>query len=102
MGSEMCIRDRLRGNSVQELLEVHLSAETFEVSDHVEDSRVFAFEAETLHGGFEFSRIDLAGGLGVEEVEGFSEFLDLVFSETWSFHFLFGWSFGSGLLSVGH
>jgi len=83
---------KLRGNTVEELFEVNLSTERFELCNHVENSWVFAFKAETLHGWFKLTRIDFACGLSVEEIEGLSQFFDLVFSESWSFYFLFDWS----------
>ena len=36
-------------DAVQELFEVDLATHGLKVSDHVENSRVFALEAETLH-----------------------------------------------------
>lgn len=72
------------GDSIEELFEVDFSSERFEIGDHVEDGRVFAFEAQALHCGFELSGVDLASGFGVEQVEGLSEFFDFVFSESGS------------------
>ena len=52
----------------------------------MEDGRVLALEAEALHGRLELAGIDLAGGLGVEQVEGLLELLDLVLGEAGTGH----------------
>ena len=41
-----------------------------------------------MHGGLEFAGVDFARGLGVEQVECFSQLLNLVFGEPWSFDLL--------------
>ena len=92
----------LGGDAVEELLEVHLSAQGLELSDHVEDGGVFAFEAQALHGGLELPRVDLSRGFSVEQVEGFSELLDFVLSESGPLDFLLGGGFCSWLGSVCH
>lgn len=57
-------------NAVEELLEVDFTAEWFQLCNHVEDGWVFAFESKTLHGGFEFTGVNLSRGFCIEEVEG--------------------------------
>lgn len=92
----------LGGDAVQELFEIYFAAEALEVSNHVEDGRVFGFEAEGLHGRLEFPGIDFAGGLSIEEVEGLSEFLNFVLGESGSLDFLLSSSLHSGFRSIGH
>jgi hypothetical protein len=40
-----------------------------------------------LHGRLELSGVDFASGFSVEQIEGFSELFDFVFSEAWSLDF---------------
>jgi len=89
-------------DAIQKFLKINLSSQRLKVSNHVENGGVFRLKAETLHGWFEFSGINFSGGFSVKEVEGLSEFFDLIFSEPWSLDFLFGWSFDSWLCSSGH
>ena len=77
-------------NSVQELLEVDFSTLSLQVRNHVKNGWVLWLESQWLHGRFKLTRVNLASGLSIEEVEGFSELLDFIFSETWSFDFLLG------------
>ncbi len=74
-------------DTVEELLEIDLSSFCFEVSNHVENGGVFGLEAERLHGRLELSGVDFASGFSVEQIEGFSELFDFVFSEAWSLDF---------------
>lgn len=83
-----------RSDAIKEFFKVDLTAEGFQVGDHVEDGGVLALEAQTLHGGFEFTGIYLSSGFGVEEIEGLSKFLDFVFSEPGALDFLLGRAFG--------
>ena len=89
-------------DAVEELLEVDLAAEGLEVGDHVEDGGVLALEAEALHGGLEFPGVDLASGLGVEEVEGLLELLDLILSQAGPLNLLLSSRLHSGLCSGRH
>jgi hypothetical protein len=93
---------QLGGDSVQEFLKIYFSAQRLKISDHVEDGRIFTLEAETLHSGLKFSRVDFSSGFSIEEVEGFSEFFDFVFGESRTLNFLFGRCFDSRLWSRGH
>jgi hypothetical protein len=86
-------------DTVEEFLEVDLSALSFEISDHVEDSGIFGLKAETLHGGLELSGVYFSSSLSIEEIECFSELLDFVFSKSWPFDFLFLAWFGCSWLS---
>ena len=90
------------GDAVQELFKVHLPAESLEVGDHVEDGWVLALKTQALHGAFQLSGVDLARRLGVEEVEGLAELLDLVLGESWTLDFLLGWALHSWLCSGCH
>ncbi len=74
---------------VEELLEIYLAALCLKVGDHVEDGGVFWLETEWLHGGLELAWVNFARGLSVEQVEGFSQLLDFVFGQAWSFDLLF-------------
>jgi len=87
------------GDAVQELFEVDFSTLSLEVWDHVEDGGVFRLEPKTLHGRFQLTRVDFACGFSIEEVEGLSELLDFVFSESWSFDFLLTSGFNNWLSS---
>ena len=93
---------QLGGDAVEELLEIHFAPQGLEFGDHVEDGGVLALEAQALHGGLEFAGVDLASGFGVEQVEGFSELLDFVLSESGPLDFLLGGGFCSWLGSVCH
>ena len=86
-------------NSIQKLLEVDFSTFSLQVRNHVENGWVLWLESQWLHGWFKLARINLASGLSIEEVEGFSELLDFVFSEAWSFYFLLGPCFWDWLSS---
>lgn len=79
-----------RGDAVKKLFKINFSAHRFKLTDHIEDGGVFALEAETLHGGLELTWVNFASGFSVEEVESFSEFFNLVLSESWPFHLLLG------------
>ena len=95
MGYSALFIAKFGGDAVQKLFEGDLPALGLEGGDHVEDGGVFALEAETLHGGFKLSGVYFAGGFGVEEVEGLSEFLNFIFGESWSLDFVLGGSLGS-------
>ena len=86
-------------DAIQKLLEVDFTALSFKVSDHVEDGGVFGFEAQWLHGRFQLTRVNLASGFSIEEIESFSELFNFIFSESWSFDFLLSWGFNNGLSS---
>lgn len=74
----------LVGDGVQELLEVDFAVEVLEFGDHLVDGGVLVLEAQGLHGGAEFLGVDLAGAVGVEEVEGLPDLFDLVLGEAGS------------------
>jgi len=93
---------QLRGDSVQEFLEIYFSTQRLKIGNHVEDGGIFTLEAETLHSGLEFSGVNFSSGFSIEEVEGFSEFFDFVFGESGTLNFLFSRWFDSRFWSSGH
>ena len=53
-------------DAIKELFEIDLASLWLEVGDHVENGGVFGLKAQTLHGWFQLSWIDLTCCLGIE------------------------------------
>ncbi len=86
-------------DTVQKLLKVYLATLSFKVSDHVENRWIFWFEPQWLHCGFQLTRVNLASGFSIKQIESFSELFDFILSESRSFDFLLSLSFNNRLSS---
>ena len=69
------------GYRIEEVVEVDARRilRSVEVSDHLEDDGVLIFEAEAVHGSLQLCGVDQARAIGVKQVEGFADLLNLVF-----------------------
>eukprot|EP00401_Gymnodinium_catenatum_P044772 CAMPEP_0117538088 /NCGR_PEP_ID=MMETSP0784-20121206/42301_1 /TAXON_ID=39447 /ORGANISM="" /LENGTH=210 /DNA_ID=CAMNT_0005334697 /DNA_START=311 /DNA_END=940 /DNA_ORIENTATION=- len=69
----------LPGHQIQELLEIQgRIAVLVQLREHLEDRVVFALIAERLHRSLELLEINLPRLIGIEEVKGLFDLLDLV------------------------
>ena len=55
-----------------------------QVRNHGVDCGVLSFEAERVHCGLQFARVDPSVAICVKQCKGFADLLDLVLGEAWS------------------